>query len=368
MLSAALALLGATNPVVSTAAAVKPTTAATTAYGQGQAYERLFQDIDLSPGTCAIVLERAQCISDLQLISSMRAQDPTDAQAQKWFSTGDIAMRVENWNGMYVPDKAWTEDPVFAWWYTAGIVSIAASLPRAGPLDEYLGHYADELRNHPSAAPDDSAKWVPSGGSPAVSLAPVQGSLQELFPVAPYPEPSFADGAAAYAQLGVYISTLQQLVDNPAALSRPASRAFAAAVFARLQDLHTQFADGLTAAPLQSAVSQPIDLDQQWINTTWRQPLAQVINVKWPDAPRNAFLVGALVAQVAYNAAFLKDANADAGFRGAFASSHAWTGLSAKTRADVVALQSIPYVAKGGKWEEINAAATTATLDIVNER
>ncbi len=364
---AALTVLGGSTPSPGYADPIKPTTAAVTSYQRGEAYERLFQDIDLGPGTCGIVLERAQCASDLQLISSMRGQDPTDAQAQKWFASGDISLRVENWNGMYVPDKAWSDDPVFAWWYTAGVVSIAASLPKGGSLDEYLGHYAGELTKHASAAPDTSSKWVPNGNT-AAGLASVQSSLQQVFPVAPYPEPSFADGAAAYAQLGVYVGTLQQLVDNPATLSRPASRAFAGAVLARLQDLHAKFADGLSVAPLQTAVDQPIILDQNWINTTWRQPLVPSINMKWPEGPRKTFLIGNLMAQVAYNAAVLKDASADAQFRGAVVTLPTWDGISSKTRADIAALQSVPYQSKGGKWDDINSAATAVTLDIVNEK
>ena len=42
--------------------------------------------------------------------------------------------------------------------------------------------------------------------------------------------------------------------------------------------------------------------------------------------------------------------------------------MSAKTRADIASLQSVPYASKGGKWEDINAAATAAVLDIVNEK
>ena len=367
-LFAALAVLGSATTANGYADPVKPTTAAVTAYQQGEAYERLFEDNNLSPPTCAIVLERAQCVSDLQLISSMRGQDPTDAEAQKWFATGDVALRVENWNGMYVPDESWANNPTFAWWFTAGVVSIAASLPRGGPLDEYLGHYAGDLTKHASAAPDGSSKWVPSGSDPVAGLAPVQSALQEIFPVTPYPVASFSDGAAAYAQLGVYLSTLQELVDNPPALARPASRAFAALTLARLQTLHTKFADGLTTAPVQSAVNQPVILDQEWIDTTWRKPLTQSINMKWPEKPRMTFLMGMLITQTAYNAAALKDPSADSGFRGALATIPPWEGMNAKTRADIAALQSLPYASKGGKWEEINAAATAAVLDIVNEK
>jgi len=363
-----LAFFGAAIPVQSSADVVKPTTAAVTAYQQGQAYERLFQDINLAPGTCAIILERERCNVDLQLLSGMRGEDPTDDLAKKWFATGDISMRVEKWNDMYVSDKVWTDDPVFAWWYTAGIAEIAASLPQGKGIDEYVGSIADVLAKHTAAAPDESAAWSPTGGTPYTRLAWVQGSLEQIFPVETYPVPTFGDGPAFYAQLGVYVSTIQELVDNPFALSRPESRAFAAVVLARLQDVHTKFADGLTAAPLQNAVNQPIIADSEWINTTWRQPLSQQINKKWPDQSRHAFLLGNLIAQVAYNAAVLKDSNSDADFRGAIATLPTWAGMSAKTHADIASLQNIPYAAKGGKWEDINAAATAAVLDIVSEK
>ncbi|HEY1653609.1 MAG TPA: hypothetical protein VGF86_00680 [Candidatus Tumulicola sp.] len=90
--------------------------------------------------------------------------------------------------------------------------------------------------------------------------------------------------------------------------------------------------------------------------------------MKWPDEPRKTFLLGSLMAQVAYNAAVLKDANEDAGFRRTIAILPAWAGMSAKTRAAITALQRVPYAEKGGKWEDINAAATAATLGIVGER
>jgi hypothetical protein len=236
-------------------------------------------------------------------------------------------------------------------------------------LDEYLRHYADELAKHASAAPDNSSTWVPTGTSPMASLTAVQSSLQQIFPVAPYPDPSFAGGAAGFAQLGVYLSTLQQLVDNPPTLSQPASRAFAAAVLARLQSLHTEFSDGLTVAQLQSAVNQPIVLDEKWINKTWRQPLSQsIVNAKWPQQPRMALLTGLLLCQVAYNAAVLKDAKSDAEFRGAIATLASTEDLNAKTRADIVAMQRIPHASKGGQWEDINSAATRAVLDVVGEK
>ncbi|MHB8432671.1 MAG: hypothetical protein ACYC8W_09185 [Candidatus Tyrphobacter sp.] len=338
-----------------------------TAYEQGEAYERLFQDIDFAPGTCGIVLERARCASDLESLSSMRGTDPTDVLVRKWFASGDISMRVANWDDMYVPDRAWIDDPIFAWWYTAGVASIAASLPQGPGIGEYVGSIADALTKHAAAAPSGSSSWVPSGSTPYARLASVQGKLQQIVPVEAYPAPVFAAGPASYAQLGVYISTIQELVDNPFALSRPESRAFVAVVLAKLQDLHARFADGLTAATLQAAVDEPIVADSSWIDTTWRQPLSLSINTKWPAEARNAFVMGMLIAQVAYNAAVLKDSTSDTRFRGVIATLPAWPGMSAKTHSDIAVLQGIPYAARGGRWEDIGGAATAAVLDIVNE-
>ncbi len=353
---------------VSNAAATKPTTAALTAYEQGQAYERLFQDAYLVPGTCGIVLERARCNADLRRLREIRVGDSTDTRMEKWFESGDIGLRVENWNDMYVPETAWTDDPVFAWWYTAGIASVAASIPQGNGTDKYVGSIADVLAKHVSAAPDDSTKWIPRGETPFARLAVVQASLEEIFPVEPYPLPSFGQGPISDVQLGIYISTLQELADNPFALSRPESRAFAAVVLARLQELHVKFVDGLSSTPLLNAVRQAIPTDREAIDAVWRRPLSQALNMKWPEGPRKAYLIGVLIAQVAYNAAVLKDANSDTEFRGVIATLPAWAGASEKTRANIATLQNIPFAAKGGKWEDINAAATAAVLDIVAER
>ncbi len=353
---------------VSNVSGTKPSTAAVAAYGLGQAYQRLFQDVDLSPGTCGIVLERARCNADLQLLHEVRPDDPTDIRVAKWFASGDMALRVDNWNGMYVPETAWTDDPVFAWWYTAGIASVAASLPQGNATAEYVGSIADVLAKHVSAAPDDSAKWIPSGATPFARLAAVQASLERVFPVEPYPQPTFGKGPVSYVQLGIYADTVLQLVDNPTALSRPESRAFAAIVFARLQTLHAKFSDGISSAPLERALNSAIPTDPEAINRIWRQPLSHTLNTKWPDGPRKAFLLGFMISQVAYNAAVLKAVPADTEFRGAIASLPPWRGASKKALAEIAALQAIPYVVKGGKWNAINAAATRAVLDIVAER
>jgi hypothetical protein len=358
----AIAAAASIDPAV--AAEVAPTQAATNAYRQGQAYERLFQDISVMPGICGIVLEREQCNADLATNLALRPAAATDAGVQKWFATGDMALQVNNWNGSYIPESTWQRDPAFAWWYNAGIVSIAASMPQGAGSDTYLGSYANVLDEHASLAPGGADAWLFPGATPYARTAVLQGKLEAVFPVETYPAAQFGSGDLAYAQLGVYVSTLAQLLDNVIALSRPESRAFAKATLARLQQAHQQFDDGLSATASQALVDQPIVADPAWVDAHWRQPLLPPLNTKWPKPQRQAFLIGMAVAQLAYNAAVLKFPKSDSEFRGAAERMPPWSGISAKTRSDISALFAIPSVAKGGKWEDINAAATTATLDI----
>jgi hypothetical protein len=336
---AVVAIAAAASIRPASAGEVAPTQAATAAYRQGQAYERLFQDIQVMPSACGIVLEREQC-------------------------NADIARQVNNWIGSYTPESTWQSDPVFAWWYTTGIVSIGASMPQGAGSDTYLASYAKLLDEHASLAPSNA--WVFPGATPYARMAVLQARLEAIFPVEAYPAVQFRSGDLAYAQLGVYVSTLSQLIDNTVALSRPESRAFAKVVLARLQQAHQQFNDGLSATAVQALVDRPIVADPAWIDSHWRQPLTKSLNMKWPTPQRQAFLVGMLVTQLAYNAAVLKYPESDTESRAAAARMPPWSGISSKTRGDISALFAIPSVAKGGQWEDINAAATTATLDIAN--
>jgi hypothetical protein len=348
--------------------AIVPTTAAISAYGVGQSYVRLFQD-SVMPGTCGIVLERARCNADFHAVQQWRGNDPTDASFAKWLEDGDISSHPKDWNGSYIPEKGWAEDPTFAWWYTAGAVSVAIDQPRDEATSEYLAHYVDELARHVGAIPEGLQGVIPSSGTPFERALPLQHALDAAIPPTPYPAPSFATGLTGTAQLGAYVSTLQELVDNPLALSRPESRAFAAVVLAELERRHRQLSDGLSVAGVQAAVNAEIPSDPERLDALWRQPLsAQIVNMKWPDGPRNALLLGAAVAQVAYNAAVLKDSSADSSFRSVLARLPPWPGTTERVRSDIAALRHVPYAARGGSWEDINKAAARATLDLINNR
>jgi hypothetical protein len=345
---------------------VQPTRANATAYQQGQANVRLWQDVKLTAGACGIVLLRARCLEDLRAQIAAQGPDPSDNAIAKWFTTGDDALRVTSWQNSFIPDKTWTENPTFAWWYTAGIASIAASFPQDDSAAQYAGLISDVFAGEVAVSPGGSNAWIPVGDTPYTRLASIQTKLEQIFTVEPYPQSQSASGLNGYAQLGVYFGTLEQLVDNPYALSRPESRAFAKVVLMRLQQAHTDFSDGLSAQPLLAAIDLPFLADPAWLDKTLRRPLSNQLNTKWPKEQRFAFVAASLIAQVAYNAAVLKDSTQDATFRKAISVTGAWPSASAKLRTDVSTLVKIPSTAHGGTWAAINAAASAATLDIAN--
>jgi hypothetical protein len=332
-----------------------------TAFSQGQAYERLFQD-HIMPGTCGIVLERPRCLSDFRAIQSLRGNDPTDAAMEAWLATGDLTKAVKDWNGSYVPEKAWTETPDFAWWYTAGQVSIAASLPINDATTEYLAHLPDFIVAHAAAVPPDFKGLVAGSGSPFERLRPLQVALLKVVPTTAYPQTSFDNGVKGDAQLGAYLSTLQELVDNPLALSRPESRAFGLIVAQRLQSINDRYVTGASFSAVVTVLSGNIP-DPEGLNGA-RQALSNAVSTKWPRARREALILGAVAAQVAYNAAVLRDPQSDAEFRGAIGKIPPYEGMSAQVRADLAALKNLPATTKGGDWDAINAAASRAASDI----
>ena len=344
-------------------AATVPSANALAAFHVGQAYERLFQD-HIVPGTCGIVLERPGCNADFEAVHALRGPDANDTATQAWLATGNLSQAAKGWNGIYVPDKSWTEDPEFAWWYNAGIISVATSLPQSSATTDYLAGVAGMLAAHGAATPADFQGLVRSQGSPFDRLQPLQAALLKAVPVIPYPDPSFADGLKGDVQLGIYVSTLQQLLDNPLALSRPESRAFGTAIAGRLQSINDGYAVGVSFAPIVTALSGNISDNPGEMNQL-RELLAKAISTKWPAPRRQAFLIGALSAQVAYNAAVLHDGQSDAAFRHVIGMLPPYAGASSQVIADVNAMLKIPPASKGGSWSAINAAASKAVSDMV---
>lgn len=314
------------------------------------------------PGTCGIVLERPQCNADFRTIQAMQGPDPTDAAMTAWLATGALADAVKDANGTYVPDRAWTTNPDFAWWYSAGLVSIAAGMPQNEGTTEYLAHFQDVMASHDGLAPVEYKGLILASGTPFARLQPLQAALLRTIPAAPYPALELHAGAKGDVQLGIYESTLQELLDNPLALSRPESRAFGLLVVRQLQAINDAYGTGASLAVVSKPLSGDIP-DTAGINAM-RDALSRAVSTKWPLARRQAYVLGAFTAQVAYNAAVLQDPAADAMFRGAGASL-GYDGMSPVVAADLQVLRRIPNAREGGDWKAINAAGSRAVVDMI---
>ena len=359
----AIALLLAASLVCLPAVAA-PAAPDVRAYSAGQSYHRLFED-NLMPGTCGIVLERPRCLSDFETVHALRGDDANDKAMLVWLATGSVDFAVKGWNGMYTSDEWWRQDPQSAWWFDAGIISIAASMPQNDASTRVPRWVSAFLMKHVDAAPTAFQGSIAASGSIFDRVRPLQSALFASIPVTPFPNPSTIAGIKGDVQLGVYWSTLQQLMDNPLALSRPESRAFGRLVLHDFTTAGAQYGVHPPFGPLEAALVGTIP-EREGMNPL-RDALEHAMTPAWPIGRRQAILQGAAVTQVAYNAAVLQSAYDDRNFRGAIASIGAYPRASSQVISDIRALLKLPSVAQGGSWAAINAAGTKAVNDIISD-
>lgn len=332
------------------------------AYAQGQAYVRSFEDY-LQPGICGIVLERRRCSDDFAAIRQLAGPRKMDDEVTAWLKNGDIDQRIADWDGVELPDDTWKNDPTFAWWYTAGALSVAATMPENDGTSAYLSSIVDKLATHDGAAPAGFSNALGSDGSPFDKSKRLLALLDSAIPPTAYPAVPSTVGAAGEARLGVLNSTVNELFDNPLALSRPESRAFALAVIDKDEALDRKFGGSYSFDALRAVLRGDIPTDNETLSSKLRQPWVMwVSDLKNATSDRDAFVLGDLTAQAAYNAAILKDMDADSTYlRGAISQIKPYAGMSSAAMSAVGAMQNVPY----GVWAKIDPSASAATLAIM---
>jgi len=359
-------VLTLTGPGSAAAAASSgpPPADALRAYALGQAYVRSFEDY-LQPGTCGIVLERQRCRDDFGAIRQFAGPRTMDDEVAGWLKDGDVDQRVTDWDGFAISDDTWKNDPTFAWWYTAGALSIAANMPENDGTSAFLRSIEDLLATHDNAAPAGFGKALGSDGSPFDKSKALLALLDSAIPPSANPAVPDTAGAAGEARLGVLNSTVLELFDNPYAMSRPESRAFALAVIDKDEAFDRKFGGSYSFDALRRVLRGDIPPDNDTIDSQLRQPwVAWISDLKNATSDRDAYLLGDLTAQAAYNAAVLKDKSADSTYlRGAISQIKPYDGMSSAAMSAVGAMQNVPY----GVWAKINPSASAATLAILGQ-
>jgi hypothetical protein len=348
----------------SSAADVTPDAANLSAYALGQSYERTFQDY-LEPGTCGIVLERQRCRDDFAAVKEFVGTRKMDAQVSLWLKDGDLANRISAWEGAQIPDQTWKDHPSFGWWYVAGALSVAAEMPRRTGVDELVSSILDNLTKHADAAPQQFSGLIDAGGAPQDRAKRLLDALHAAVPPTAFPAVASIDGDAGYAQLGILSGCVGELIDNPMALSRPESRLFALAVVDKIEAFDRKLGGSYSFDNLRLHLRGIISSDNDTLTTDIRQPFGGWAEVlKGAPEQRDAYLFGTMTTQTAYNAAILKDKQADETFlRGFISQTKPYARMSDKAKAAVHKMQDVPY----GDWQNINAAATDATLAIMGQ-
>jgi hypothetical protein len=334
------------------------------AYRLGQSYVRSFEDY-LQPNTCGIVLERQRCRDDFAMVRAF-ATRKIDDQVARWLVDGDREQRIHDWDGLLIPDATWQRDPAFGWWYETGVLAIAADMPPAFVSTGYTSSIVNNMLKHADAAPAPYRGLIDSSDPEPIRIRHLLDAVYAALP--PLAFPAVPDGAdvAGCARLGVMNATLQQLIDNPLTLSRPESRRFALAVLDADEAFDRKLGGKDSFDALRARFRGEIPVDRRRIDVDFREPLVQWTGqLKSDPAKRDAFFTGLMSAQVAYNAAILKDEEADQQFRYVISqTAMAYAGMPADADVAISKMQSIPYAPRGS-WSEINAAASAATLAIM---
>src|SRR5262249_38449004 len=155
------------------------------AYHLGQSYVRTFQDF-LEPNVCGIVLERQHCRDDFAAVREV-AERKLDAGVAVWLVDGDRERRVHDWGGLFIPRNVWREKPVFAWCYTAGMLTVAAAMPHALTESGYLSSIVKILATHDDAAPESYRGLIASSDSEPARINRLVDALTASVPATAFP-------------------------------------------------------------------------------------------------------------------------------------------------------------------------------------
>ncbi len=390
--SLAILALGLVTLSAGADAAIQPTSADRAALSAGEAMQQGINVLQ-NPRTCAIVLLRGVCRNAfvaLESLSSARAsQQPLSSPFTEFASHGDIDLFDQKWsdaNAVVVPEDAWKRDGRGTWLETAAVILESSYNPQrellrlmAMPMYEELALHASSAGPYGSLIPSAVQKRAhlqPSaatpGGLKANSLgismadgdaldATLLPALKQLFPAEAQPVVSVGQGLQGDMQMGAYVATANEMFESPVLFLEPQSRTFlhdACMALARLQP-------GAAAANRVRILGQrflSLDSPDAWkaAYADW-QALATSIMQGLPSPRKDAFAFGLMSAQLAYNAAFLREKPALADQLGFLAGE---ASLSKQVPAVGPPLTALLGADKTN-WHELNLRGSNLTMSII---
>lgn len=291
------------------------------------------------PGVCAIVLERGTCRDDVAAASAFGGS-AAHPEYNAWLANGDPAKRPAKPPVFIPPDARWKSEPAGMWAYFSGINFIVQRYPDNATNTRIKSTVAALLRLHAGARPA-------SANSPTPSLLVTLPRLT---------------GPLGAARAGVNEATIEELLDNPLALTWPQSCAFVSAAIEGFQSSYAPAAHD-EAQSLAATMCRQSTLDRSTLAALRPElgRLAASISSQ-PDDTRQAYVMGDLAAQTAYNALVLHDRTVDAQIHAAIQAQSVSPGLPPQILAALDAIAATP----AGDWPALNAAATNAVDAILD--
>ena len=321
----------------------------------------IFQD----PRACGIVLLRATCAAALppQLASFARTGD-RDLIDPKWAEA----------NAVLPPDPArWKADPRDLWLELAGTVYQESYWPERERVlgDLFMIPALRGLATHAvDAGPFQALVPVQLQGHGDTLMVPAAATffkglvsdLGLLFPIAADPNVHSGDGLRGDMLRGVYLSTGGEMFESPLLFLSPQSRAFFRDVCNALAENSTD-PEGATKARQLGERFLVASGPTEWANLQkqWEESLIVWTVRPFPQPRRDAVLYGIFSAQIAYNAAILRDPKVPVS--GQFNALRNFDGADAGF-PNLTLLRERILATPSGDWKALNDNATALTLAI----
>lgn len=378
-LSAAVLALGLVTVPSGADAAIQPTSADRAAFAAGELMQQGINVLQ-NPRTCAIVLLRSVCKSALRSLGS--------SVFSRFASLGDIDLFDQKWsdaNSVVIPRDAWKRNGREAWLETAGVILESSYNPQgellhlmAMPMFADLARYASSANPYGALIPGAIQRRAhsPSTSSKigklktstlgitlsdadvlAASLLPI---LKGLFPAESQPAVTVGQGLRGDMQMGVFVSTANEMFESPLLFLEPQSRAFLHDACMAMANLQSNAAQANRARVLGQRFLS-LDSPSAWKAAIGDWQAMWVATARdLPEPRKDAFALGIMSAQTAYNAAFLREKPALADQLGLLANS---TNLSSQVPAIGPPLSALLNADKTN-WHSVNLLASALTTAI----
>ncbi len=286
------------------------------------------------PKVCAIALLHDRCRADVQTLIG----DATDADFQKVPHIGPhpiTGLRAFIDDGdrdafdralVYLNSKSataalWAADPRSATLYDAGVEdvlfraagdNVTAQVLSVGPVADLLSH-AKQIPSGVLAVnlPATPSSGATANGTPMLAVArEVVRAIDRTIPTPALANVAGASGPASVAALGVASSTVGELIDSPAWLFQADAQRYVDTYATRMRT----FAP--SAGPQIDALRAAAQPGSAFSHANAIAAYNGLMSVRHSaDAARErSFVFGSFAAQMMYNAAILRDANASSTF------------------------------------------------------